>query len=207
MDHDEALQRAQEDAAGLLRDIGGVVRDIPRPVGLAEVAEIAQLLGAFVDAHAEAFTEQALHHLSEAAFAESGEVTLSNVRGYLHLAASQNPPLWLSLFEFPASKATTIHDHGSWGVIHLVGGRDRVSLFERQGDPAGEVDVVLLQEWVLRQGDTAWWFDPPRNVHQQEALDDHPAYGLVLMGHDPTTKMQHQFDPGARTATLVPYKL
>lgn len=197
----------EEEAHRTLERVAQVVQATPGPIDVEEIEAVARLLGELVDRQAALLDVSSLAGMTDRG-AGGGPVALSRARGYRHLAQWEEPALWLSVFEFAAGQPTAIHDHATWGVIYGLSGTDRVRLYERR-DAGADDDIALelLREWVLERGDVAWWFDAPRNVHQQEALGDASAYGLVLMGHDPTGRMQRQYDLGSRRARLVPYRL
>jgi alkylation response protein AidB-like acyl-CoA dehydrogenase len=197
----------ESDARRLLTEITTYVGPEPGAVELDQIWQVGAFLAHFVQQHEAIFGEDALRRVGEATIGVDGPVSLSGAKGFYHLAQQHDPDLWLSLFEFAAGEPTTIHDHATWGVILALGGRNHVRLFERSEDAGGVLaSLTLVREWTLERGRLAWWFDPPRNIHQQEALGDAPAYALVLMGHDPTNRMQRQYDPDTGQAELVPYR-
>lgn len=180
--------------------------EVARTVGAAngvmsevELAAVGRSLDRFVGHTERFFLEQA-----RTGFGAREVVGLSRARRQ-HVADRTDPTLWLSIFEFAPGQPTTVHDHGGWGVIYGLTGRDRIRLFERRGSEDSDVDLRQVNEWTIESGEVAWWFDPPRNIHQQEALGDEHALALVLMGHDPTPLRQRQYDLETRQAVLVPY--
>jgi predicted metal-dependent enzyme (double-stranded beta helix superfamily) len=97
--------------------------------------------------------------------------------------------LTLMLAKFSAVEETPVHDHGSWGIACVVGGRDRYRHYRL--DPAGKVG--LLYEKELAPGDCVTWPDPPHDIHSQQGIGE-PALELVLFGKDVTQIPRHYHD-------------
>lgn len=98
--------------------------------------------------------------------------------------------LTLMLARFSPTEETPVHDHGSWGVACVVGGKDRYRHWQK--DAKGRVKV--LYEKVLDPGDFVVWVDPPYDIHSQQGIGE-PALELVLFGKDVTVIPRHYYDP------------
>ena len=102
----------------------------------------------------------------------------------------------LMLARFPAEAPTPVHNHNSWGVIHVVRGRDRHILWAREDDGArpGRARLRLVESRELGPGDTLWFPDVPDDIHSQQGIGG-DAWELVYFARDPTTRPRLYFDP------------
>jgi predicted metal-dependent enzyme (double-stranded beta helix superfamily) len=103
--------------------------------------------------------------------------------------------LTLILARFPATAATPIHDHNSWGVACVVSGRDRYQHFERldDGTDPHHAQLRLLYERELAPGDVVIWTNPPHDIHRQQGVNG-PAWELVLFGVNAMALPRRYFD-------------
>jgi 3-mercaptopropionate dioxygenase len=103
--------------------------------------------------------------------------------------------LTLLLATFPATAATPIHDHNSWGVACVVAGRDRYMHWERvdDGSESGHAQLRQLYERELSPGDYVVWLQPPHDIHSQQGIGG-PAWELVLFGKNAMAFPRHYFD-------------
>jgi len=97
--------------------------------------------------------------------------------------------LTLMLARFPPTEETPVHDHNSWGVACVVGGKDRYRHWHH--DDEGHLKV--LYEKVLKPGDFVVWLDPPHDIHSQQGIDE-PALELVLFGKNVTVIPRNYYD-------------
>lgn len=110
--------------------------------------------------------------------------------------ASEGPDginLYLSRFD-PGAK-TPVHDHATWGVVHVLQGHDRHVRWGRSDDGAvpERASVRIVEERVVGTGQSIYWFPPPRDIHSQEATGA-VVWELVLTGCD----LAHATDSGHR---------
>jgi predicted metal-dependent enzyme (double-stranded beta helix superfamily) len=96
--------------------------------------------------------------------------------------------LTLMLAKFSAEEETPVHDHGSWGVVCVVRGRDRYRHYRDDGG-----NIALLYEKVLEPGTFTTWPDPPGDIHSQQGIGE-PAWELALFGRDVTRIPRHYHD-------------
>ena len=96
--------------------------------------------------------------------------------------------LTLMLARFSADEETPVHDHGSWGVVCVVRGRDRYRHYRSAGGK-----VALLYEKELAAGAFVTWPDPPGDIHSQQGIGE-PAWELALFGRDVTRIPRHYHD-------------
>jgi predicted metal-dependent enzyme (double-stranded beta helix superfamily) len=102
----------------------------------------------------------------------------------------------LMLARFSAEAPTPVHNHNSWGVICLIRGRDRHTLWAREDDGArqGRARLRVVESRELGPGDTAWIPAAPADIHSQQGIGG-DAWELVYFERDPTTQPRLYFDP------------
>ncbi|WP_119260968.1 cupin [cyanobacterium endosymbiont of Rhopalodia gibberula] len=94
---------------------------------------------------------------------------------------------------------TSIHNHGTWGVVATLRGQQKNSFWKRL--PTSEVSNKLqkVEEKILRPGDIISFTS--NAIHQVEAIGDEPTFTLNLYGEtisnrfnfDPITHQAHKF--------------
>lgn len=104
--------------------------------------------------------------------------------------------------KFPPETNTPIHNHGTWGVIALYAGKDRLQEYRRldSGDGEGHAVIALAAERILTPGDTAIIPHPPQDIHAQQGADGETALEFVLFGKNAMELPRLYFDPAAQTA-------
>ena len=142
-------------------------------------------------------TEERLIRVGQAladASREPGFISESEMRT-LHGSSSftllQSDPDGLTLMfsRFSPDEETPVHNHNSWGVACVVGGKDRYRHWHH--DDEGRLKV--LYEKVLDPGSFVVWLDPPHDIHSQQGIDE-PALELVLFGKNVTVIPRNYYD-------------
>ena len=102
----------------------------------------------------------------------------------------------LMLARFPQEAPTPVHNHNSWGVVHVLQGRDRYERWIRLDDAADadRADLHLQEELELGPGDVLWFDGPPQDLHAQQGVGG-PVWELVYFGRDPNAAPRAYFDP------------
>ncbi len=110
--------------------------------------------------------------------------------------------LTLILARFQPGKTTPIHDHGSWAVAYVVEGKDRYIQWERldDGNDSEQAKLQVEYERTLGPGDAVYWFDPPHDIHSQEAIGG-VTWELLLFGRNPLRGTLHYFDTATGRVT------
>ena len=77
---------------------------------------------------------------------------------------------------FPHETNTPIHNHGTWGIIAVYAGVDRLQEYRRldSGEGEGHAEIELAAERILRPGDTAIIPHPPQDIHAQQGAEAPP---------------------------------
>ena len=112
------------------------------------------------------------------------------------LSSDGDNDITLILARFEGGVTTPIHDHSTWAVALVVEGREQYQHWERTDDGIDpkKAELRLKYEKTLRPGDFVYWFDPPHDIHSQEALDG-VTWELLLFGKNPLRGVNlHYFD-------------
>lgn len=116
------------------------------------------------------------------------------------LASEGDHGITLLLARFPADSSTPVHDHLTWGVIHILEGRNRYIAWERLDDASDpeQARLRVKHDKILLAGDSTHWYGPPRDIHSQEAIGA-PAWILAMtgvnLGNEHVAQNRHYFDP------------
>lgn len=108
--------------------------------------------------------------------------------GIRKLAGNDPDGISLYLTHLEPGVATPVHDHTTWGVIHIIRGHDHYVRWERADDDSDSHEAVLgvVEEHVLGPGQSLHWFPPPRDIHSQAAEGSGVLWELVMTGRDLT---------------------
>ncbi len=103
---------------------------------------------------------------------------------------------------FPPEVNTPIHNHGTWGVVALYAGKDRLQEYRRldSGSDEGHAEIAPATERILGPGDTAIIPHPPQDIHAQQGANGETALEFVLFGKNAMEIPRLYFDPEAKTA-------
>jgi predicted metal-dependent enzyme (double-stranded beta helix superfamily) len=118
----------------------------------------------------------------------AGVITLYDEIGY---------PLTVQTVTTLPGHVTTIHNHGTWGVVAILDGQERHSFWRRRNDPYQPDGIELVGHRTLTAGEIISFM--PDAIHQVETLGSSPAFTFQLYG-DTQPKARYQFDPETSTA-------
>ncbi len=122
------------------------------------------------------------------------EVRASSVQYLLH----RHPDDRYSVVSvvFPVGYSTTVHNHGTWGLVGVWDGEEREERFKRTDDgsrpgyaalrPAGTV--------VNRPGAVTQLLPPDEEIHRITNRAPHPSCSIHVYGGDLHGKPRHQYD-------------
>jgi predicted metal-dependent enzyme (double-stranded beta helix superfamily) len=85
-----------------------------------------------------------------------------------------------------------IHNHGTWGVVALLRGREKHSCWRRVSDRDFPNKIELVEEKTLRAGEIISF--TPDAIHQVETLGEEPSFSFAIYG-DTQPKSRFSFDP------------
>ena len=116
------------------------------------------------------------------------------------LASDGDDQISLFVVHFAANTTTPVHDHLTWGVLHVLEGHDVYVPWQRI-DAATEPHRAELRQLVpltLEPGQSTYWLGPPHDIHsQQTGRSD--VWELVMTGKnvqgEGVTRHRHYFDP------------
>jgi predicted metal-dependent enzyme (double-stranded beta helix superfamily) len=188
MDRDKIIAEFITDVKAILATEG------PTETGLARIAERMQPL-----THEPSLTETSV----ELGNAHDGVVRQSRP------LYTDETGLTLVRARFPHEANTPIHNHGTWGIIAVYAGKDRLQEDRRldSGTDDGHAEIALVAERFLGPGDTAIIPHPPHDIHAQQGADGTAACEFVLFGKNAMRIPRLYFDPEAQTAEYRNTKL
>lgn len=127
------------------------------------------------------------------------------------LASEGDDGISLAIARFDTAHATPVHDHLTWGVVHVLEGRDHYTTWDRKyadGD-SSHAAIRLVKEMTLESGGSTYWFPPPHDLHSQQGMGE-PVWELVLTGRSLLSPNvidhRHYFDPKTGSVTNKPPK-
>ncbi len=108
-------------------------------------------------------------------------------------------PLTVQMVTWLPGTVSTIHNHGTWGLVALVGGQENNRLWRRSPTPTTPHRLETVGELLLAPGDIVTF--TPGAIHQVEPLGDEPTVSFNLYGVTQWDQ-RYQFDLAAQTAHL-----
>lgn len=127
------------------------------------------------------------------------------------LSSEGDDGITLAIARFDTGHATPVHDHLTWGVVHVLEGRDHYIKWEREykdGD-SSFAEVRQAGEMFLEAGGSTYWFPPPHDLHSQQGIGA-PVWEIVLSGRSLLSRNvidhRHYFDPKSGRVTNKPPK-
>ncbi|MEL6221514.1 MAG: cupin [Cyanobacteria bacterium J06626_14] len=102
---------------------------------------------------------------------------------------------------------STIHNHGTWGVVTVISGREEHTFWRPVSDewknktphPEAPVHIERVERKVLMPGEILSFM--PDAIHQVKSIDTKPTLSFCLYG-DTQPRSRFRFDPVSRTAKL-----
>lgn len=108
-------------------------------------------------------------------------------------------PLTVQMVSWAPGQRSTIHNHATWGIVALISGEERNTLWRRSPTPEHPHAIEQVGEQILVPGDIIGFV--PDAIHCVEALGDEPTISFNLYGITDRSQ-RFQFSPGDRTAKL-----
>ncbi|MGB3202649.1 MAG: cupin [Nodosilinea sp.] len=106
-------------------------------------------------------------------------------------------PLTVQMVSWLPGQMSPIHNHGTWGIVALVGGQERNRLWRRAPQPNHPDQIEPVDDIILNPGDVvALTADA---IHSVEALGDEPTVSFNLYGRT-RFDQRYEFDPATQTA-------
>lgn len=106
-------------------------------------------------------------------------------------------PLTIQLVAWAEGTISPIHNHGCWGLVALLNGREKNRFWQRNPQPQFPDRIQEVGEQILGVGDLICFL--PSAIHQVEAMGDPATISFNLYGEtDFDTRLK--FDPLQGTA-------
>lgn len=155
------------------------------------MAKARELLAGGVDTRSlDAVARLLAESSTEPGFVTEGEMRdLHGSESSFTVLQSDPDGMTLMLSRFSPDAPTPVHDHKSWGVACVVGGRDLYKHWELEPDGG----VRVLYEKELGPGSFVTWLGPPHDIHSQQGVDG-DAMEVVLFGRDVTQTPRNYYD-------------
>ncbi len=108
-------------------------------------------------------------------------------------------PITIQMVAWLPGNISPIHNHGTWGIVALVGGQEKNRFWRRS--PTAEAPDRLEQvgEKILEPGDIIGFL--PDAIHSVEPIGDEPAVTFNLYGVTDFSQ-RFEFDPIRQSAKL-----
>lgn len=106
-------------------------------------------------------------------------------------------PFTVQTVKFFPGAMSTIHTHGTWGVVAVLKGREKNTFWQRRDAADGQIQVERTGELILLPGDIISF--NPDAIHSIEALGDEPTITFNIYGE---TKMQQRFEFDTNTHSV-----
>lgn len=92
---------------------------------------------------------------------------------------------------------SSIHNHGTWGVLFQIRGQERHTFWRRVNDPDQPYRIETVGDRILEPGEIISFM--PDAIHQVETVGDEPSLTFQLYG-DTQPKSRLQFEPETNSA-------
>lgn len=106
-------------------------------------------------------------------------------------------PLTVQIVTFAPGTRSTVHNHGTWGVVAVLQGEEKNTFWRRVADPAFPDRIEITSEKILQPGEIVSF--TPDSIHDVEAIGKTPTVTFNLYG-ETERKQRFEFDPISRTA-------
>ena len=97
---------------------------------------------------------------------------------------------------FDVGYCTSVHNHGTWGLVGVWHGEEQEERFTRSGDGArsGETRLRPAGSVVNTPGSVTHLIAPDEDVHRIRNLSPHPSRSIHVYGGDLNGKAREQYD-------------
>lgn len=100
-------------------------------------------------------------------------------------------PLTVQTVTFAPGTVSNIHNHGTWGVVAVLKGQEKNTVWRRISDPDFPDKIASTGEIILSPGDIMSF--TPDAIHSVEAVSEEPTVTFNIYGEtDP--KQRFEFD-------------
>jgi len=127
------------------------------------------------------------------------EPTLPLGTGVIMLYDEIGYPLTVQIATYLPGISSSIHNHGTWGVVAVLKGEEKNTLWRRVPSPEFPDWVEPMAEAIVLPGDIISF--TPGAIHSIEALGDEPTVTFSIYGETHHSQ-RFEFDPVAHTAKI-----
>lgn len=106
-------------------------------------------------------------------------------------------PLTVQLVAWAGGMVSPIHNHGCWGVVALLEGKEKNTFWRRNPQPNHPDKIAKSGEKILTEGDILCLM--PDAIHHIEAMGNQPTISFNLYGETEYDK-RFEFDTRENTA-------
>jgi predicted metal-dependent enzyme (double-stranded beta helix superfamily) len=106
-------------------------------------------------------------------------------------------PITIQMVAWLPGRVSPIHNHGTWGVVALIGGAEKNQFWRRSPSPGYPDRIECVGERVLVPGDIISFL--PESIHCVEPLGSDPAVTFNLYG-ETNYAQRFEFNPVDHTA-------
>ncbi|HEY9623110.1 MAG TPA: cupin [Crinalium sp.] len=106
-------------------------------------------------------------------------------------------PLTVQITTYSPGIRSSVHNHGNWGVVALLKGEEKNTIWTRVPDPKFPNWVEPTAEVIVLPGDIVSF--TPGAIHSVEAIGDEPTVTFSIYGETHHSR-RFEFDPVTHTA-------
>jgi 3-mercaptopropionate dioxygenase len=103
----------------------------------------------------------------------------------------------LSLFSLvvPPGAVTPVHDHLAWGLVGLYAGEQDERVYQRHGEAASHMPLMVVEQNHLHPGDFYLLMPPEGDIHSVATISPGPSVSIHLLGNDTGCVWRHAYTP------------
>jgi predicted metal-dependent enzyme (double-stranded beta helix superfamily) len=105
-------------------------------------------------------------------------------------------PLTVQTVTFAPGTVSTIHNHGTWGVVAVLKGREKNTFWRKTNHPEFPDRIQMTGEQILEPGNIISF--TPNAIHSVESIGDEPTITFNIYGE---TNSKNRFEYDLATAT------
>ncbi|MGP1375355.1 MAG: cupin [Almyronema sp.] len=106
-------------------------------------------------------------------------------------------PLTVQMVTWAPGQRSTIHNHATWGIVAMIGGQEKNTLWRRHADKQHAHRIQKTEEKTLQPGDIMAFM--PGAIHCIEPIGEEMTVSFNLYGITDYAQ-RYQFDPANHTA-------
>ncbi|MBE9101277.1 cupin [Vacuolonema iberomarrocanum] len=120
------------------------------------------------------------------------EINPAAEAAFLNLYDEIGFPLTVQVETHVPGAKSSIHNHGTWGIVAVLQGQEKNTLWKRSPEPEWSNKVVCVAEQTLTQGDVVSFV--PAAIHSIQAIGEEPLVTFNVYG-ETESKERFEFDP------------